>query len=193
MKVTIKAFFIFSLFVLLLIAGCSGSNGKTGATGPQGPAGSNGQTGATGPQGPAGSNGTNGSNGQQGAQGITGPTMPVIQSLSVVGLPAAPGELVTTTVIAQSATNLALTYTWTATSPWIVSPSSVNSQTATITAPSGYGMTGTATIEVSDSNGMYAIGVIALSTQGDSAPVINSITALPNPVSPNGVITAVVN
>ncbi len=163
MKVTIKAFFIFSLFVLLLIAGCSGSNGKTGATGPQG------------------------------AQGITGPTMPIIQSLNATGLPAIPGSPVTTTVIAQSAQNLALTYTWTATSLWSVSPSSVNSQTATIIAPSGYGMTGTATIEVSDINGMYAIGVIALSTQGDSAPVINSITALPNPVSPNGVITAVVN
>ena len=134
--------------------------------------------------------GCSGSNGQQGP---AGPTMPVIQSLSVVGLPAIPGNNVTTTVIAQSAQNLALTYTWTATSPWIVSPSSVNSQTATIIAPSGYAITGEATIKVSDSNGMYAMGVIALSTQGDSAPVINSITALPNPVLPSGVITAVVN
>ena len=152
MKVTIKTFFIFSLFVMLLIAGCSGSNGKTGATGPQG------------------------------AQGITGPTMPVIQSLSVVGLPAIPGSPVTTTVIAQSAQNLALTYTWTATSPWSVSPSSVNSQTATIIAPSGYAITGTATVEVSDTQGRYAMGTIALSTQGNGSPVISSISLYPQPV-----------
>ena len=158
MKISIKTFTIFTLFVMLLLAGCSGSNGKTGATGPQGPAGTNGQ------QGPA------------------GPTMPVIQSLSVVGLPAIPGSNVTTTVIAQSAQNLALTYTWTATSPWSVSPSSVNSQTATITAPSGYAITGTATIKVSDTQGRYAIGMIALSTQGNSAPIISNITIYPQPV-----------
>ena len=115
---------------------------------------------------------------------------PVIRSLSVQGLPAAPGSLITTTVIAQSAQNLALTYTWTATSPWIVSPSSVNSQTATITAPSGYAITGTATVEVSDTYGRYALNTIPLSTVGDIAPVINSITASPNPASRSGTIIA---
>ncbi len=135
-----------------------------------------------------------GCSGTNGKQGPAGPTMPVIQSLSIVGLPVIPGNNVTTTVIAQSAQELALTYTWT------VSPSSEwkiinggNSQTATIQALGGYDVTGTAIIEVSDSNGKYAMGVIALSTQGDTAPVINSITASPNPVLPSGVIKAVVN
>ena len=134
-----------------------------------------------------------GCSGLNGQQGPAGPTMPVIQSLSVVGLPAIPGSNITTTVIAQSAQNLALTYTWTVTSPWIVSPSIANSQTATITAPCGYAITGTATVKVSDTNGMYAIGVVALSTQGDTAPVINSITASPNPTTKGGSMTVSVS
>ncbi len=168
-------FILFAIFAILIMAGCSGSTGKTGATGPQGP---------------AGANGTNGSNG---AQGPAGPTMPVIQSLSIQGVPAMPGNNVTATVNAQSAQKLTLTYTWTTTNPWVVSPSSVNSQTATISAPAGYAITGSATVEVSDTNGMYAMGTIALSTQGDVAPVINSITASPNPVIPHGSMTVVVN
>lgn len=38
---------------------------------------------------------------------------PVIQSLSVQGLPAVKGGTITATVIAQSIQSLALTYTWT--------------------------------------------------------------------------------
>ncbi|MCL4557383.1 MAG: PQQ-binding-like beta-propeller repeat protein [Deltaproteobacteria bacterium] len=117
---------------------------------------------------------------------------PVIRSLSVQGLPAAPGSLITTTVIAQSAQNLALTYTWTATSPWSVSPSSVNSQTATITAPDGYAITGTATVEVSDTYGRYALVPIPLSTVGNIAPVITSFSASPNPVTPGGLMAIAV-
>ncbi len=171
--------------LILFLAGCSGSNGKNGATG------------ATGPQGPAGTsgtNGSNGSNGQQGAQGLTGPTMPVIQSLSIQGLPATPGSPVTTTVIAQSAQGLALTYTWTVSpsASWSIA-SGGSTPTVTITAPAGYNMTGTATIEISDTNGMYALGVIALSTEGDIAPVVNSITASPNPAPRNETIIALVN
>ncbi len=115
---------------------------------------------------------------------------PVIRSLSVQGLPATPGSPVTATVVAQSAQGLALTYTWTATSPWSVSPSSVNSQTAAITAPSGYDITGTATVEVSDTHGRYALNTIPLSTVGDITPVINNITASPNPAPRGGTIIA---
>lgn len=168
MKTHINLLTVFFL-VTLLVAGCSGKNGSNGATGPQG------QTGSTGPQGPA------------------GPTMPVIQSLSIQGVPAIPGSNVTTTVAAQSAQGLALTYTWTTSSPWILSPSSVNSQTATITAPSGYGMTGEATIEVSDTQGRYAIGVVALSTQGSTSPVIGSISAFPDPVIIGGTMALLVS
>ena len=118
---------------------------------------------------------------------------PVIQSLSVQGLPAAPGSLITTTVIAQSAQNLALTYTWTATSPWIVSASSVNSQTATITAPSGYAITGTATVQVSDAYGRYALNTIPLSTVGNSSPIITGLSATPNPIVPTGTMVVSVS
>ncbi len=167
MKASIKTFLVFSSILtigaMLFLAGCSGSNGKNGATGATGPA------------------GVNGSNGTNGQQGPAGPTMPVIQSLSVVGLPATPGSPVTATVIAQSAQGLALTYTWTTSTNWTISTGG-SSPTATITAPSSYSITGTATVEISDTQGRSAIGVIALSTKGSSLPVINSITIYPQPV-----------
>ena len=183
MKTNLLRFAFFSLVILIAISGC------TGKQGPQGPAGANGSNGSQGPQGPAGANG---SNGQQGAQGITGTTMPVIQSLSVVGLPANPGSPVTATVMAQSAQNLALTYTWSTSSGWIIS-SGGSTSTATITAPSTYGAGGTATIEVSDTQGEYAIGIIALSTADNTYPVISSIAASPDPIAPKGTITVLVN
>ncbi len=164
---------IASVLAMGIMAGCSSTNGKNGATGPQGPAG---------PIGPSGPTGVTGPTGTTGGIGPTGPTMPVIQSLSVYGQPANPSASFTADVVAQSAQGLALTYTWTATSPWAISPSSVNSQTATITAPSSYSASGTATIEVSDASGRYAMGTIALSTQGNTAPVIDSIAIGPQPV-----------
>ncbi len=134
--------------------------------------------------------GCSGSNGKTGA---AGPTMPVIQSLSIQGVPAMPGCNMTATVNAQSAQGLGLTYTWTTSSnQWKITGGG-NTPTATIQAAGGYAMTGTATIEVSDTNGMYAMGSIALSTQGDIAPVINSITASPNPILPNSTMIIVVN
>ena len=160
-----KALLISSLMMALFLAGCSGK------------------------QGPAGTNGTNG---QQGAQGPAGPSMPVIQSLSVLGLPATPGGPVTATVIAQSAQDLTLTYTWTTSSGWIIANGG-NTPTATITAPSGYSMTGAATIEVSDTQGMYAIGMIALSTKGSVLPVINTMSASPNPSAPGVAMQAIVS
>ncbi|MCL5878914.1 MAG: fibronectin type III domain-containing protein [Deltaproteobacteria bacterium] len=162
---------------LLLIAGCSGKNGSNGATGPQGT---------------AGTNGSQGSQGPQGGQGLTGPTMPVIQSLSIQGVPAIPGNSVTATVIAQSAQGLALTYTWTVSNGWTVA-TGAGTPKAAITAPTGYGMTGTATVEVSDTQGMYAIGMIVLSTKDSSLPIINTMSASPNPADPGGVMQAIVN
>lgn len=129
-----------------------------------------------------------GGNGSQGAQGKSGPIIPVIQSLSIAGLPAHPGSTVIATVSA-SAQGLALTYTWTVSSGWIVAADG-NSPTATITAPNTYGASGTATIEISDIQGGNVTGSIALSTKGNSMPVINSISASPNPVLPNATVTA---
>ncbi|MCL4478812.1 MAG: PQQ-binding-like beta-propeller repeat protein [Deltaproteobacteria bacterium] len=161
---TIGKLILVLVFASAVMAGCSSTSGKNGATGPAGTNGSNGQTGPAGPQ------------------GLTGPTMPIIQSLSVYGMPATPGTSFTAAVVAQSAQGLALTYTWTTTSPWVVSPGSVNDPTATITAPSSYSASGTATIEVSDASGRYAMGTIALGTQGNTSPVINSIAIGPQPV-----------
>ncbi len=118
--------------------------------------------------------------------------IPVIQSIAVQGLPAIPNSDVTATVVAQSPQGLALTYTWTVSSGWIVAKGG-NTPTLTIKAPDGYGISGIATITVTDTQGRYATGTTALSTQGNGSPVISSLTASPNPVAPNGIITAMVN
>ena len=114
---------------------------------------------------------------------------PVIQGLSVQGLPSAPGGSITATVVASSSQNLALTYTWTVSSGWTISSGSRTS-TATINAPATYAASGTATVEVSDTYGRYALNTIPISTVGDIAPVINSITASPNPAPRSGTIRA---
>ena len=116
---------------------------------------------------------------------------PVIQSLSIQGLPAAPGSLITTTVIAQSAQNLALTYTWTAYNGWSVTNGS-NTTTATFKVPDTYGTSGTVTVQVTDSYNRYTVNVIPVSTVGNSAPVINTISASPNPVTPGGLMAIAV-
>ena len=116
---------------------------------------------------------------------------PVIRSLSVQGLPAAPGSLITTTVIAQSAQNLALTYTWTAYNGWSVTNGS-NATTATFKVPDTYGTSGTVTVQVTDSYNRYTVNVIPVSTVGNRAPVINTISASPNPVTPGGLMAIAV-
>ncbi len=118
--------------------------------------------------------------------------MPVIQSLSVYGGPAAPGTLFTAAVGAQSAQGLALTYTWTVSTGWAI-PGVNNGKSVGILAPNGYSASGTATVEVSDTNGMYAIGTIALSTEANSLPVINSVSATPNPVYRLGTVALLVS
>ncbi len=116
---------------------------------------------------------------------------PVIQSLSVVGLPTAMGGTITATVIAQSIQNLALTYTWTAYNGWSIVKGS-SSPTATIKAPDTYGAGGTVTVQVTDTYGRYALNTFPVSVQGNSAPVINSISASPNPVALGDMMTATV-
>lgn len=151
----------FALLIAMLIgigilAGCSGSSGSAG------PAGAAGSTGATGP---------------------AGPTMPVIQSLAVAGAPAIPGNTITAQVVAQSAQGLPLTYSWTVSgitgTGWSVTTgTTTTADTVAITASTGYGATARASVVVSD--GTYsAVGTIALSTIGDTAPVINSLSVYP--------------
>ncbi len=113
---------------------------------------------------------------------------PVIKSLSVQGLPSAPGGKITATVAASSTQNLELTYTWTAYNGWTVS-SGASTPTATITAPSTYATGGTATVEVSDMYGRYALVPIPVSTVGNIAPVITGFSASPNPAAQGGSMT----
>ncbi len=117
---------------------------------------------------------------------------PVIQSLSVQGLPSAPGGAITATVAAASAQGLALTYTWTTYDGWSII-SGGGTSTAVIKAPSTYATKGTATVQVSDTYGRYAINTIPVDTAGNSAPAIDGYRITPNPVIPGGTMTAAVS
>jgi hypothetical protein len=107
--------------------------------------------------------------------------MPVIQSLSATGLLASPGGTVTINVSAQSPEGLALTYTWTVTPvAWTIA-SCQGTDTVDITAPATYGASGSAQVSVTDTEGRIATGLIGLSTEGNFAPIIHSISSYPNP------------
>jgi hypothetical protein len=130
--------------------------------------------------------GSDGDTGDTGATGPTGSAMPVIQSLSATGLPAIPGGTVTVTVDAQSPEGLTLTYAWTVTG-WTIA-SGQGTDTVDITAPATYGASGSAQVSVTDTEGRTGVGLISLSTEGNSAPIIHSISAYPNPANRGGQI-----
>ncbi|MCL4468322.1 MAG: hypothetical protein M1591_05255, partial [Deltaproteobacteria bacterium] len=145
---------IFSTLAMMVMAGCSGSKGETGAQGPAGPT------------------------------GAAGPTMPVIQSTNVYGLPALPGSSITAVVLAQSAQNLALTYSWTTSSGWGIK-SGGTSPTVTIKAIGGYDATGYAMVTVSDTQSRSATGVVILNTLyggwGAAAAIETNLTNASSP------------
>ncbi len=117
---------------------------------------------------------------------------PVIQSLSVQGLPSSAGGTITASVVAVSEQGLGLTYTWTAYNGWSVS-SGASMSIATIKAPDTYAASGTVTVQVSDTNGRYALVPIPVSTVGDNAPVITNLSASLNPAPRDGIIVVAVN
>jgi hypothetical protein len=121
--------------------------------------------------------------------GPTGPIMPVIQSLSVTGAPASPGGVITTTVIAQSADGLGLTYAWSVSAGWSLA-SGATTSVAVITAPNTYAAAGTATVIVTDSQSRSATGTIALCTEGNTAPVIESISIYFQPITTSAYLVA---
>ena len=143
-------FIIISIVAIFIVAGCAGKNGTNGTNG------ATGLTGAT------------------GSTGAVGSVMPVIQSMTVQGLPAQPDNSVTAMVSAQSSGGLALTYRWTVSAGWTVSNGG-NTPTATITAPNTYGATGIATVTITDAQGRSAVGTAALSTLTESLAGVNPV------------------
>jgi hypothetical protein len=118
-------------------------------------------------------------------QGPTGPSDPVIESLLITGSPAAPNGSITVEAFAQSAQNAILSYSWSVEpNTWVISNGG-DTNTAMITAPSEYGALGTATVIVTDDGGRTATGAVALSTAVNLGPVIQSLSASPNPVWKN--------
>ena len=123
------------------------------------------------------------------SKGGGAPALPVIHSLSIQGLPAHPENAVTATVNATSPSSLALTYTWTVSSNWSIK-SGANQSTAILQAPNAYSAGGTVTVIVSDTKGGSVTGTTSLSTEGNSAPVINNLAVSANPVFTGSTITA---
>ena len=143
-------FIIIGIVAIFIVAGCAGKNGTNGT------------------------NGASGATGAPGATGAVGSVMPVIQSMTVQGLPAQPDSSVTAMVSAQSSGGLALTYKWTVSAGWTVS-TGANTPTATITAPNTYGATGIATVTITDAQGRSAVGTAALSTLTESLAGVNPV------------------
>lgn len=143
-----------SLLALFMAAGCAGKNGANGTNGAAGPAGATGSAGTQGPAGPQGATG---------ASGTSGANMPVINGIYISPNPVVPGGAASASVTAQAPSGTTLTYTWSVTSGWSVTP---NGSTAVIIAPNALGMSGDISVQVKDSNGNVVDGSIAVSTGG---------------------------
>jgi outer membrane protein assembly factor BamB len=163
--------------------GATGATGSTGATGATGATGSTGATGATGATGSTGATGATGATGSTGATGATGsgPSIPVIQSLYASPLPVAEGGTVTVSVSAASPTGLTLSYSWAVSGGWTIA-SGQGTASVTVTAPNSLSTSGTATVTVTDTASKTATGVALLMTDGNEAPIINSVSVYPQPV-----------
>ncbi len=116
-----------------------------------------------------------------GATGPAGPVGPVIENMAVDGNPVAPGSALTALVDASSAEGLVLTYAWTVPSGWAVT-AGAGTDTVFISAPPTYGASGTVTVTVTDNNGTSVSGRLFVSTEGDTAPTIETMSISPQPV-----------
>ncbi|MCL4479602.1 MAG: PQQ-binding-like beta-propeller repeat protein [Deltaproteobacteria bacterium] len=118
-----------------------------------------------------------------------GTSSPVISSFKVSPNPVTPGGIMTAVVVASDPDGDVLHYSWTASQGWTVTGYGV---TATIAAPSTYGTGGYVTVTADDGSGDRVSGSLPIITEGNnsthSIPVINSITASPNPVNKGGVM-----
>jgi outer membrane protein assembly factor BamB len=154
MSKPVFAFVAAVLFSVVVLIGCSGSSGSAGATGP------------------------------------AGPSAPSVIGYSLVGDSALLGEAksggtLTATIFAQSAQDKTLTYAWsldasTISSGWTILTGATTS-VATIQAPSAYGSSGFASVVVSDGTYTTVPLRMELRTEGDSAPIIQSMTIYPQP------------
>ncbi len=114
---------------------------------------------------------------------------PLIAQVQAVPSAVAPGGTVAAQVEAADPDGDALTYAWSAPDGWTIAGSGAS---VTVTAPNAYGQTATLTVVVADPLGATATGTATLSTTGNDAPTISSLTALPNPLAPGGTATLAV-
>jgi len=111
-------------------------------------------------KGPAGAPGAAGTAGDK---GDTGPTGPVINSMSVFPILVEKGGNATVKVNAKSYTNLALSYSWSATPGWTITVGQ-GTDTVTVQAPLLFNVVGGVTVTVTDTNSMSATGFASIGT-----------------------------
>jgi hypothetical protein len=125
--------------------------------------------------------GDDGARGPEGPAGDPGPSIPIIQTLSASGVPAARGGRVEVTCDAQSPGGSALTYAWTLSSGWTIE-SGAGTASLVLIAPATYGSSGSARVTVTDGSGRTASGVVSLRTVNNSAPIVHTLNVSPHPM-----------
>lgn len=118
--------------------------------------------------------------------------LPVISMLSATPNPVARGGLMALSVSATDEVGNSLSYSWAVPDGWIIQ-SGQGTPDIQVVSPYQFGNGGTATVTIDDGFGGVVSGSIVISTAENALPVINSLTALPNPVSPGSTISAVVS
>ncbi len=107
-------------------------------------------------------------------------SLPVISSITALPNPVGKGGAMSISVTASDTNGYALAYTWTVTTGWAIN-SGQGTPGITVTAPDSYASSGTVSVTVNDGHGGVASGSINVGTEGNSMPVISSISALPSP------------
>ncbi len=119
-------------------------------------------------------------------------TLPVISMLSASPNPVARGGTMSLSVSATDEVGNSLTYAWAVPNGWIIQ-SGQGTPDIQVVSPYQFGSGGTASVTIDDGFGGIVTGSIVISTAQNALPVINSLTALPNPVSPGSTISAAVS
>lgn len=111
---------------------------------------------------------------------------PVISNVSASPIVVEPGEMTTVIARASDPNGDSLNYTWKVPSDWSKSGSGDEIQ---VTAPVEWGASATLTVVVDDGQGASSESAVVVQTEGNTAPSITDLTAMPNPVLQNSETT----
>ena len=120
--------------------------------------------------------------------GTASDPLPALGPLTASPNPVPAGATTNLTAAATGAPGDTLSYTWTVPAGWQVMAGQ-GGPVLTVQAPSVYSSPGSFVVSVGNGNGGAMTGLITLSTAGDPAPALASLTATPNPAPPGTAMT----